>query len=64
MEPLSSVPLTSLVPYGAFEDDVMVAYTLGPKENSPIESQNIESPNLGDNPVQTLLETLVPITEI
>ena len=64
VEPLSFAPPTLLVPYGTSEDEVLAAYAPSPTENSPIESQKAESSNLGDNPVQTLLETLVPNIKI
>ena len=63
VEPLRSTPPTSVVPYDTFEDEVIIMDAPGPKENSPIESQNAASLNLGDNPVRTPLETLVPDTE-
>ena len=64
MEPLRSTPLTLIFPYGMSEDKVILTVDApGPKENSPIESQHIESPNLGDNLVKTLPETIVPNTK-
>ena len=64
MEPLSSALPTSIVPYDTSEDEVLAAYALDPKENSLIGSQDAISPNLGNNRVQTLLETLVPEIKI
>ena len=64
VKPLNSTPLTLLVPYRMFENEVLIANALGSKENSPIESQNTASPNLGNNPVQTLPDTLVLDTKI
>ena len=63
VEPLSSAPPTSLVPYNTSEDEVLVAHALSLKEKLPIDSQDAESPNLGDNLVQTSLEIVVPDTE-
>ena len=63
VEPLSSTPPTSLVPYNTFEDEVLVAHELSLKENFPIDSQDAESLNLGDNLVQTSLEIVVRDTE-
>ena len=63
VEPLRYAPPTSLVPYGMSKDEVRITDAPGLKESSMIESQNAESLNLGDNPIQNPLETLVPDIE-
>ena len=63
VEPLRSAMVAFLVPYGTFEDEVLMADAFGPNENSLIESKIAKSSKLGDNPEQTLPETLVPDTK-
>ena len=63
VEPLSSVPLVALVPYKIFEDDSHIAVALETKETSPIESKNIEIPNLVDDHTRTTEEIVTPDTE-
>ena len=61
---LRSAPPALLVPYGTYEDEVLQVDAFDPKEKSPIESQNTESMNLGDNPMETPSETVVLDTKI
>ena len=58
VEPLSLASPTTLVPYGTYEDDTPTTDAPELKENSPIESQNIKSLALVDNPVRTLPEIM------
>ena len=64
VEPLSSTPLASLVPYGTFEDEIPAKEGFGEKESYPLENQNVKSSNLEDNPVQTPIEIVSKDTEI
>ena len=64
VEPLSSAPIASLVPYGTSEDEIPTKEGFREKESYPLENQNVKSSNLRDNPVQKQIETVSKEAEI
>ena len=60
VEPLSSAPPTSLVPYGTSEDVIHAEEGFGKKQSYPLKNQNVKSSNLEDNPVQMPTQAVGP----
>ena len=54
-EPINSMLPTTLVPYGTSKDETPIAKGFGEKKRFPLESQKVESSNLEDNPILTMV---------